>query len=72
LSVVIEFTIGERVVGTTRSTRQATIRRILDRLANAHVGCEVSVHYPEDTLHYTRGIGSGATHHRVESRPAGA
>ena len=45
---MILFLIGERVVGTTRSLRQRTIERILDRLASQHIGQTVTVQYPPD------------------------
>jgi hypothetical protein len=43
---VITFTVDGRVVGTTRATKQATIRRLMLRLAEQHTGKEVVAHYP--------------------------
>jgi len=45
---VITFTVGGRVVATSRARTQRTIERILDRLAALYVGRTVEVHYPAD------------------------
>jgi hypothetical protein len=39
------FTVEGRVVGTTRSTNQRTISRIMRALAQRHIGKEVKANY---------------------------
>jgi len=44
----VKFMVDGQVVLTSQARSQRTIVRILERLASAHVGREVSVEYPGD------------------------